>query len=298
VRKGRDVTTELRLLTPGDEPALEAFLLPQVETSMFLIGNMRAGGLIDRGESLQGTYVGAFQDQALIAVVAHYWNGNLVLQAPVYLKQLWREAVAGSHRPVQGLIGLPDQVQAVFNELALQPSEVQLDETEKLYSLHLPALRFPHQLQTRRWTGRRATMSDLDLLSRWRADYSVETLGATQTPELVEESRVMTARSINRGAIWVLEDGDRIVSTSAFNTAIDEAVQVGGVWTPPALRSRGYGRAVVAASLLDARAAGASTAILFTGEENVPAQRAYQALGFRHVGAYRLVLLRSPRNLT
>jgi RimJ/RimL family protein N-acetyltransferase len=291
------MTARLRLLTPDDRGALEAFLLPQVETSMFLIGNMRAAGLVDGGEPLQGTYVGAFQDEALIAVVAHYWNGNLVLQAPVHLGELWRLAAALSHRPVEGLIGPPDQVQAVSDELVLQPHEVQLDETEKLYSLDLSALQVPNQLQTGCWTGRRATSEDLDLLSRWRADYSIETLGADDTPELVEESRAAIARAVDRRTIWVLQDAARTVSTSAFNTAIDEAVQVGGVWTPPALRNRGYGRAVVAASLLDARAEGASMAILFTGKDNAPAQRAYEALSFRLVGAYRIVLLRSPRML-
>jgi predicted GNAT family acetyltransferase len=64
------------------------------------------------------------------------------------------------------------------------------------------------------------------------------------------------------------------------------------VYTPPELRSRGYGRAVVAASLLDARAEGAERTILFTPVENIPAQRAYEALGYRHIGDYRLLLLR------
>jgi RimJ/RimL family protein N-acetyltransferase len=288
---------KLRLLTPDDRGALENFLLPRVETSMFLIGNMRAAGLVDRGEPFQGTYVGAFEGHALTAVVAHYWNGNLVLQAPLRLPDLWRAAVALSRRPVAGLIGPPDQVQAVCNDLALQPREVQMDETEKLYSLALSELRVPNQLLTGRWTGRRATNADLHLLARWRAAYSIETLGADETPELIQECSSATARAIARATVWVLEDGDRPVSTSAFNTAIDEAVQVGGVWTPPDLRNRGYGRAVVAASLIDARASGVSKAILFTGKDNVPAQHAYQALNFRPVGTYRIVLLRFPRNL-
>jgi predicted GNAT family acetyltransferase len=55
-----------------------------------------------------------------------------------------------------------------------------------------------------------------------------------------------------------------------------------------------YGRAAVAASLLDARAPGATKAILFTGEDNIAAQKAYVALGFRQVGSYRLLLLKSP----
>jgi predicted GNAT family acetyltransferase len=97
---------------------------------------------------------------------------------------------------------------------------------------------------------------------------------------------------MERGWTWVLEDRGQPVATSSFNTAIAEAVQIGGVWTPPDLRRRGYGRAVVAVSLEDARAEGATTAILFTGVENIPAQKAYQALGFRQIGDYRLLLLR------
>jgi len=50
----------------------------------------------------------------------------------------------------------------------------------------------------------------------------------------------------------------------------------------------------VAGSLLDARDEGVDQAILFTDEENVPAQRAYEALGFVAIGRYRLAILREP----
>jgi predicted GNAT family acetyltransferase len=43
---------------------------------------------------------------------------------------------------------------------------------------------------------------------------------------------------------------------------------------------------------LDARDEGVRVAILFTPQSNLPAQRAYEALGFRHAGHYGLVLLR------
>ena len=72
---------------------------------------------------------------------------------------------------------------------------------------------------------------------------------------------------------------------------------MGGVFTPPEFRRRGYARAVVAASLLEARAGGVSTGILFTGAENVAAHRAYVALGFRIVGTYRLLLFSAPQVL-
>jgi hypothetical protein len=66
----------IRILQPGDETALEAFLLSRVESSMFLIGNMRASGLIDNGQACAGTYAAALKDKRVVGVVAHYWNQN------------------------------------------------------------------------------------------------------------------------------------------------------------------------------------------------------------------------------
>ena len=94
--------------------------------------------------------------------------------------------------------------------------------------------------------------------------------------------------------MWLVEHNGKPVACTAFNSATKEAVQVGGVWTPPELRGRGYARCAVAASLLDARAEGVDKAILFTGVNNISAQKAYVALGFEHVGDYRILLLRPP----
>jgi predicted GNAT family acetyltransferase len=64
----------------------------------------------------------------------------------------------------------------------------------------------------------------------------------------------------------------------------------GGVYTPPKLRGRGYGRAVVAGSLCDARKQGSRRSVLFTRGTNVAAQRAYRALGYEVLGDFALVL--------
>jgi predicted GNAT family acetyltransferase len=131
----------------------------------------------------------------------------------------------------------------------------------------------------------------VELVTGWKVGFALEALGEEENAALWARCRASVERSLRQGWTWVLEDRGEPVACSSFNTAIREAVQIGGVWTPPALRRRGYGRAVVAASLLDARAEGADTAILFTGERNVAAQKAYEALGFRPIGGYRLILL-------
>lgn len=287
-------TPTIRILQPGDETALEAFLLPRVETSMFLIGNLRSTGFTDSGQAYEGTYAGAFEAGRIVGVVAHYWNQVLVFQAPAHLDALWRAAVRASGRPVGGLIGPSDQVDGVEKTLEVDDANLQMDETEKLYSLRLDELIVPGDLDSGMVQGQRIESRDLELLTRWRVAYALEALGEEDSPRLRERTRASMERSLKEQRTWVLEHGGEPVACSSFNAAIKEAVQVGGVWTPPELRSRGFGRAVVAASLLDARAEGVTTAILFTPEDNIPAQRAYEALGFRHIDSYRIVLFKSP----
>ncbi len=285
---------EIKILQPGDEAVLEAFLRLRVESSMFLIGNMRSVGLVDRGGPYEGTYAAVFEGGQIVGVVAHYWNWVLIFQAPTHLDVLWRKAVAASKRPVEGLIGPDGQVSAVMAELDINNSIVQMDEASKLYSLDLGDLAVPDDLSAGVVLGRRIQPRDVELVTEWRVAYNIELLGETDSPQLRDECRAGIQRSLEEGRTWVLEYQRQLVSCSSFNTAIKEAVQVGGVYTPPELRRCGYGRAVVAASLLDAQAEGVKTGILFTGVDNIAAQRAYEVLGFRHIGDYRMVLLRSP----
>jgi uncharacterized protein len=92
----------------------------------------------------------------------------------------------------------------------------------------------------------------------------------------------------------VLDVNGEILAASTFNACVDVAVQVGGVWTPHALRGCGYARACVAGSLAIAAQEGFREAVLFTGDDNVPAQRCYAALGFRRIGDFFIGLLHDP----
>ena len=95
---------------------------------------------------------------------------------------------------------------------------------------------------------------------------------------------------VAEGNAWVAVVENTPVSLSAFNAALPDIVQLGGIYTPPALRGRGFAKVVVAASLLVARDRGSSRAVLFT--KNPSAARTYEAIGFRRIGDYSLVLLR------
>ena len=94
----------------------------------------------------------------------------------------------------------------------------------------------------------------------------------------------------------ILEVDGKPVSSTSFNAVIAEAVQVGGVYTPPQWRGRGYARTAVAASLLAVRAKGSQKAILFTGDDNIAAIKTYRALGFRLVDDFRLTLFKEGKS--
>ena len=288
VRRGRDHVATLRVLQAGDEPALEAFLSGHADSSMFLRANARAAGLVDHGRPLEATYIAAFEGDRITAVAAHCWNGNILVQAPRQLNDVVRAAVARSGRAVAGLLGPWEQVVAARQALGLEHAPTAPTGRDELFSLTLSNLIVPEPLRARRVTCRRSDAADLDLLVAWRVAFNVESLGHTDGPDLRARSREDVTRTHEAGSIWMLLAGSEPVSCSAFNSRLPDMVQIGGVWTPPALRGRGYARSVVAGSLLDARRDGVTRAVLFA--EDPAAKRAYLPLGFRVVGDYGLIL--------
>lgn len=283
----------IRLLGPGDEAPLEAYLLSHIESSVFLLSNLREAGLGGRDNRYQGTYAAAFMHDAIVGVVGHYWNGNLLVQAPLpLLPALLPIAVSASGQPIKGFLGPRDQVGIAMDTLNVLDAQLQLDDREVLYALSLGDLSVPDVLLSGQVRARRIQPGDLDFVTAWRVSYRVESTNVVEDPKLWESCRESMLRYLAQRRTWILEAAGQPVAMSSFNAVLAELVQVGGVWTPPALRSRGYARAAVAASLLDARADGVPRAILFTGEGNIAARRAYEALGFRRIGDYRITLLR------
>ncbi len=283
----------IRLLGPADEAALESFLARHADSSMFLRSNARAYGLRDGGERLHGTYAAAFDGDQIAGVAAHYRSHVLVLQAPVAAAALASRAVTASGRPVGGLIGPLAQVREARTALGLDGAPAAMQSEEDLFALDLSQIQVPAALADGRLVCRFPDGDDEMAQARaWRTAYAIEALGSTPGPDLDDEVRGSIAREVGRGDLWLLFDGERgtALSMTATNARLPDMVSIGGVYTPPELRGRGHGRAVVAGQLVDVQRTGVRRAVLFTGRDNTPARRAYQGLGFRIVGDYALIL--------
>ena len=255
---------------------------------MFLLSNLARTGLdVDEGKPFQATYAGAFRGDELVGVAASCWNGMVLVQAPTGLRPLAVAVQNLVERPLSGIAGPHLQVQDAIAALKLTHRRTTLDSNEILYALTLNQLSLPAEdldLQVRK-----ARPSDVTELASWSVAFQIESLGVGPGSDLEEYCLKGTRSGVSRGHIWVGCVGPQIVSMSGFNATLPERVQLGGVYTPPGLRSRGYSRRVIAESLRAVRSEGVYEAILFTDQDNLAAQACYESLGFKNVGQYGLV---------
>lgn len=283
---------DIRILGAGDEPRLEAFFARCPDLTLFQRSNLRHAGAIDDGRRYGGTYAAALVNDEITGVVAHYWNGFVMPLVPAGgrdVRTLLDAALAASKRPVAGVVGSWEQVAASLMHPSLSGRVSRRCEREILFALPLADLAVPPALAAGDVAVRVMDEGDLPLLAAWRVEYLVEAFALPRSATTYDEAVQDIATWHAEGRAWVAETRGRPVAFSGFNAALPDVVQVGGVYTPPFGRARGFARVAVAGSLLQAREAGAGRAVLFTDVANTAAQRAYRALGFEPVGDWGLV---------
>ena len=213
----------------------------------------------------------------------------LLLQAPERASEVAIAAAAISGRRVTGLSGPSAHVRIARDALGLADAPAAMDEEESFFALDLADFVVPSELAAAVREARPPRPDEYARLREWRCAYDVEILGGTGSNDERRRAIEFLDAQIAAGDAWVaLKDGVP-ASLAAFNAALPDIVQLGGIYTPPDLRGRGYARIAVAASLEAARARGVTRAVLFTSRDN--AVRTYEALGFRRIGDYALVLL-------
>ena len=188
-----------------------------------------------------------------------------------------------------GFAGPAGQVRRARLALGLANAPARMDEEEGLYALDLSDLEVPLALKNGEIICRAPLPEECERLHHWRTAYDIESLGRSDSDETRRNAAATLDRQVAEGNAWVAIRIGELVSLSAFNATLPDIVQLGGIYTPPEHRGRGYARASVAASLIAARQRGATRAVLFTG--NPSAARSYEAVGFRRIGDYGVVPL-------
>lgn len=289
--------SSIKILVPGDEAALLEFLQQYPESSLFLQSNLLRSGLLDQGGYYQVTYAATVVDDCIKGVASLTGNGMILLQAPVGAAATARTVVTHTGRSIKGIVGPWQQVAQVGKALGLIEFQATVISREFLFSLDLKYLIVPEVLSAHQIECRRATFDDLDLLTTWHIAFRVEAFGEKVSSNLEEEARYDLEQTLADKRAWLLLSESKPVSMTTFNAELPNWVQIGGVYTLPEYRTRGFARAVVAASLIEAKKRGVTHAVLFTGQNNHAAQAAYRRLGFRYIGDFGLVLFPNPVSL-
>jgi GNAT superfamily N-acetyltransferase len=280
----------IREAGPEDRARIEALLLARVEGAMFPLVNLRAHGLA-RGQFPSGSPTASrfwwLGDHSLLALTR---EGMLMpLVSPGSRVEAVPQALAGL--TVTGAIGPAESVRPLLAALGLAGAPMRKDEDEPGFALALPDLVLPQMPGTRLV---QADASHRPLLLDWRSAYHRELLG-TPAEEAATRAGADIEGWLQRGSHRLLLQDDLPVALCGFNATLPEIVQVGGVYTPPAVRSRGFARRAVALHLAEARAQGTSRAVLFAASP--AAARAYAAIGFRPTFAFTLALLAAPATI-
>ena len=280
--------TGLRRATHDDTAAMDAFLAQYAATSMFLRSNLAAHGT-DEHTHRHGTTFYLREDQNEITGIFGISNGGYLLaQAPDAPPEVWAAfAKMIEGREVAGMTGRPVQVAACLaaTGLTLGPWAVLADEP--LYLLTLTEMaELPGEV-------RPPIEADRALLEAWFTTYALDTGQAEPSDGPTEWARTRATAAIGSNDVVILEEDDAPVAMAGINARLPDIVQVGGVFTPDGMRGNGYARRATAGLLRQCAARGVTHGVLFAA--NASAAHAYEALGFQHVGEYRVAVLSTPR---
>lgn len=275
-------------LNNNDAPEVEKFLKRHAESSMFLRSNMARAGLEYQDRDYAGEYWGVYDGEKITGVLAHYWNGNVMMQCPSLndLLKLASVFMEEKTRKVKGILGLEEQAAIIVNVLDIPPEKFGINNIEGLFALDLNNLKMP---DCDGYSIISPTMMDQDLLFQWMRDYDIEALGYEDGPALYEHINQRIER-MQDGVIFTLMHGGEPVSLAGCNARVHDMNQIGPVWTPPEHRGKGYARRATALLLAEEKKTGIHRSILFTN--NPAAEKAYRSLGYKRIGTYRLALLK------
>lgn len=140
-----------------------------------------------------------------------------------------------------------------------------------------------------------ADEGDRKLLLEWSARFRTEA-------RLVENGDEAAARLLERlkdGGLrlWIDATGDPVAFAGLTRVGATGA-RIAPVYTPPALRGRGYGQALVANVCAELQRAGATSICLFTDLTNQTSNALYRRVGFEPHGRHLHLILTRPQRPT
>ncbi len=271
--------------TPSSEEKMLHFLKEHENTSLFLLGNFESYGPYIGSSPFSGNYKLIRSSDKIIGVFALTKKGNLFIESaiPESLFDKVIDACQEEGIPIEGLFGNWEVCSPFWSHL--KKKKVIQKETyaqkEILYTIN-PKLEekaspFIRQLKE----------SDLEAWLPLRLAYISEY--GFPSHLTAEELKEYFLEKVEKKIIWGYFIGDQLVSIADLNAKAFDLGQVGGVYTLPTYRRKGYSKALIRRLFHDSKELHAiRKLIIFTGKDNLPACKVYESLGCKPAGFFAL----------
>ena len=129
---------------------------------------------------------------------------------------------------------------------------------------------------------RPATVADRPLLLEWGRAFAIEALHEHE-PDEARLAKAIDHPLAGNGSGLVIWEHEQPVSLAGFGGATPHGIRIGPVYTPPALRGRGYATALVAELSADLLAQGRDFCFLYTDLANPTSNSIYERIGYERV---------------
>jgi uncharacterized protein len=279
-------------VTDSDLERVRAFLEAHLDSSLFLLSNLALFGPRRGDEPNSGNYRCAVEEGNVVAVFSLTRSGNLLVQAAgrADLAAQILEACSGEPIDITGVVGDWPTAEALWALVCADPRfEPNVSIKDVLFSLSLTDAATSSHSPESSPAARALTVEDFDQWAPLNAAYLTEL--NLPLPLSLEERRKEFESRTRAQRWWGAFDADRLVAIAALNAVYANLGQVGGVYSPPGDRRKGFARAVMDRLISDSLTEHHfERLVLFTGEDNIGARRLYESLGFQAGGSFALFL--------
>ncbi len=273
------------LLVDEDRTALERLLNRDRVGSLYLRSLVHEYGITPTGVIGHGRFFGASRNGDMEAVAFLGNARNLTTMGGRAELEPVLERVSRADGAPRLFVGPAEHAPLIRGLFARSGAAPFLDRAQAYYVLTARTLADLEPLPIRP-----ATEDDLDVVSPAHAAMTEEDLRVPRYHLDLRRLREISKQRIEAGKVWVVMDGKRLVFKTEEAALAEDGILIGGVYTDPDYRGRGYASRAIATwarGLLDG---GMERLTLHVNAANTPAVKAYERAGFKRYSMLRLML--------
>lgn len=274
---------KLEKVTGTNQEEALSFLSKHENTSIFLLGNFNEHGPNLGLHVNSGNFKLIRHEDKIICVFCLTRRGNLLVQSE--LVQPTFELIIASCKEesnrIQGLIGDWKFAKDFWQHL----KDCEIIKKENFYSKEIN-----YTLSLDYWQNfatKEARFLEIKDFQKWKI-LRLAYLAEQKLPQDLSEIEMhqQFLENCSKEMIWGLFIESQLISIAGLNAKTNSIATVGGVYTTPKWRMKGFAKTLMNQLIFDCKNKhGLSKLIIFTGaNENKPAQKLYESLGSQRTG--------------